>query len=184
MQKVDGDSEPQPGDVDSVTFADPPNANTRTGPLGRIPEDDERVAIRLVGHPFKYVVRVTTDMRTGPRLIELTVTAEDGRDIDAAAMRAVPVRRLAASATQWLSRHGGQVGFVGDVTETFRQPENPAPKVWEAAKHANQALALGRPVRPYVAERLIVSKTTVDRLLKRAKAEGWVEDQPLPKGNK
>ena len=26
-----------------------------------------------------------------------------------------------------------------------------------------------------------MSKTTVDRLLKRAKAEGWFDDEPLPK---
>lgn len=184
MKSVDGDSEPSPGDVVRVDYADKPSATTRTGPLGRIPEDDERVSIRLHAIPFTFAVRVTTNKRTGPRLTELTITADDGQAIDAANLRAVPVRRLAASAAQWIEQCGGQVWQVGDVIETFSQPENPAPKVWDAAQHANQALALGLPVRPYVAKKLGYSKTTVDRLLKRAKVEGWVDDQPLPKGNK
>ena len=184
MESVAGDSDPQPGDVVSVNYANPPSAATRIGPLGRVPEDDERVAIRLHAIPFTFAVRVTTDKHTGPRLVELTLTADDGQTIDAANLRAVPVRRLAASAAQWIEQYGGQVWQVGDVTETFSQPEKPAPQIWDAAQHANKALALGLPVRPYVAKQLIVSKTTVDRLLKRAKAEGWLDDQPLPKGNK
>jgi hypothetical protein len=85
------------------------------------------------------------------------------------------------SAAQWIERWGGQVAFVGDVAETHSQPDNPAPKVYEAAHHANKALALGLSVRPHVAKQLNVSKTTVDRLLKRAKAEGCFDDAPLPK---
>ena len=52
---------------------------------------------------------------------------------------------------------------------------------WWAARIADKALALGLAVRPTVAAELGVSKTTVDRLLKRAKAEGWFDDEPLPK---
>ncbi|GAB1811839.1 hypothetical protein MUNTM_08770 [Mycobacterium sp. MUNTM1] len=126
-------------------------------------------------------MRISTSRRSDPRLTELTITADDGAMVDYAAVRAVPTRRLAYSAAQWIDRVGGLIGFVDDIAETHSQPDNPAPKVFEAAQIANNAIALGRPVRPTVAEKLNVSKTTVDRLLKRAKAEGWFDDKPLPK---
>ncbi|ULE33350.1 hypothetical protein [Mycobacterium sp. IDR2000157661] len=184
MKSVGGDSpEPQRGDVVSIESGEPDHGDHSSGPLGigPPPEPDSRVRIRLHDFPFTFVVRVSTDKRTGPQVAELTIAADDGQAVDYAAIRAVPVRRLAHSAAQWIARWGGQVGFVGDVAETFSQPDNPAPKVYEAAKLANNALALGLPVRPYVAQQLIVSKTTVDRLLKRARAEGWLDDEPLPK---
>ena len=37
------------------------------------------------------------------------------------------------------------------------------------------------PVRPTVAKELNVSTRTVDRLLAKAKAQGWFDNQPLPK---
>lgn len=172
---------PQRGDVDSVDFADPPTPDTRSDVLGRIPVPSERVAIRLVGHPFTYVVRVQTAKDSGPRITELTIVADDRGAVDYAAVRAVPVRRLAYTAAQWIARLGGLVYSVGDTAEMDLQPDVPAPPVYQAAKIAEEALALGLPVRPTVAKRLTVSKTTVDRLLKRAKAEGWFDDQPLPK---
>lgn len=182
MKKADGDSyEPQPGDVDSVNYADPPNSNTRYWAVGRVPETDERVAIRLVGHPFHYIVRVATARGRDPRLTELTIHADDGGDIDHATLRAVPVRRLTYTAAQWIAREGGLIGDVDDIAETTAQPDNPAPPVRAAAELAEQALSLGLPVRPYVADKLGYSKTTVDRLLKRAKAEGWLDGQHLPK---
>jgi hypothetical protein len=184
MTEPGGDSyTPQRGDVESVDYADPDTSQgKRTGPFReRIPKDDERVSIRLIGHPFTYVVRVSTS-RSGPTLSELTITADsDGAVVDYTAVRAVPVRRLAYTAAQWIERCGGLIGFVDDLAETHRQPENPAPKVYEAAQIAEKAIALGLPVRPTVAKELHVSKTTVDRLLKRAKAEGWFDDRPLPK---
>lgn len=169
------------GDVESVRYADPPDAATRTGPLGRIPNDDERVDIRLVGHPFRYIVRAATAKGRDPRLTELTVRADDGGDIDHTAMRQVPVRRLAYTAAQWIERSGGLVGSPDDTAETVTQPENHDPKVYRAAQIADRALSLGQPVRPTVAAELNVSTRTVDRLLKRAKAEGWLSDDPLPK---
>ncbi|OBG00706.1 hypothetical protein A5773_04250 [Mycobacterium sp. 852014-52450_SCH5900713] len=183
MVKRSGDSPPDPqrGDVERVDYADPdPLAGKRSGPFQRVPEPDERVAIRLVGHPFTYAVRISTS-RSGPRLTELTITADDGATVDYAVVRAVPTRRLAYSAAQWIDRAGGLFGFVDDIAETHSQPDNPAPKVYEAAQIANNAIALGLPVRPTVAEKLNISKTTVDRLLKRARAEGWFNDEPLPK---
>jgi hypothetical protein len=173
------------GDVDKVEYADPPDADTRTGPLGRVPNDDERVSIRLVGHPFRYVVRVVTAKGREPRLTELTMraddpTARDG-DVSHATLREVPVRRLAYTAAQWIERWGGQIGSPDDTVETRTQPENHDPKVYRAAQIAERALSLGQPVRPTVAAALEVSTRTVDRLLKRAKAEGWLSDGPLPK---
>ncbi|BCP04600.1 helix-turn-helix domain-containing protein [Mycobacterium paraintracellulare] len=177
-----GTPAPQPGDVESVDYADPdPSPGTRTGPFRRVPEADERVAIRLVGHAVTYVVRVTTSRRSGPSLTELTLIADDGTTVDYADVRAVPVRRLAVTAAQWIERCGGQVGFVDDVAETFTRPDEQAPPVYRAAQIAERALALGLPVRPTVADELNVSASTVDRLLRRAKAEGWFDGQPLPK---
>lgn len=172
------------GDVELVDFADPATPDTPFGPLGRDPQPDERVAIRLVGHPFTYVVRVVTAKGRDPRLAELTMLADnplDDGDVNHSALRAVPVRRLAYTAAQWIERYGGQVGYVDDTTESRTQPENHDPKVYEAAQAAERALSLGLPVRPTVAAELNVSTRTVDRLLKRAKAEGWFDGQPLPK---
>lgn len=188
MNTRHGESPPshKRGDVESVTYADPnPRKGKRTGPLCRIPKPDERVAIRLHGYPFTFTVRVAPDKQTGPKLTELTITADAGGAVDYEALRSIPARRLAYSAAQWIERGGGLFAFVGDIAETYSQPESPAaagaPKVYEAARIADKALALGLPVRPTVAAELGVSKTTVDRLLKRAKAEGWFDDEPLPK---
>jgi hypothetical protein len=139
------------------------------------------VAIRLVGHAVTYVVRVTSSTRTGPRLTELTISADDDAEVDYTVVRAVPVRRLAHTAAQWIERCGGQVGYPDDTAATLTQPENHDPRVWKAAQVAEKALSLGRSVRPTVAAELHVSPSTVDRLLKRAKAEGWFDGQPLPK---
>lgn len=178
-----GTPTPQPGDVESVDYADPdPSPGKRTGPFReRIPKDDERVAIRLVRHPYTYVVRVTTSRRSGPSLTELTLIPDDGKVVDYADVRAVPVRRLAVTAAQWIERLGGLVGDVSDTAETFTRPDEQPPPVYRAAQIAERALALGLPVRPTIAAELNVSLSTVDRLLRRAKAEGWFEGQPLPK---
>ena len=122
--------QPQRGDVESVDYADPdPSPGTRTGPFRRIPQPDERVAIRLVGHPFTYVVRVATTKGRDPRLAELTMLADDGGEVDYRAVRRVPVRRLAYTAAQWIERCGGQVGYVSDTVEARTQPENHDPRV-------------------------------------------------------
>ncbi|MCV7300666.1 hypothetical protein H7J93_13605 [Mycobacterium barrassiae] len=172
----------RPGDVYSVTFADPPNDKTRTGPLGRIPENDERVAVKLEGHPLTYVVKVATAKGREPRLTELTITTNnETARIDTQAMRSINPRRLAYTAAQWIERHGGQVGYVDDTAESGTQPEHHDSRVYQAAKIAERALSLGQPVRPTVAAELNVSTKTVDRLLKRAAAESWWDGKPLPK---
>ncbi|WP_133057323.1 hypothetical protein [Mycolicibacterium iranicum] len=172
----------QRGDVESVDYADrDPKPGSRSGPFGRTPRPDERVAIRLADHPITYVVRVTTNRRAGPTITELTMLADDGAVVGYDEVRAVPVRRLAVTAAQWIERLGGQIGYVDDTAEVQTQPENHDPRVYRAAQIAERALALGQAVRPTVAAELHVSTKTVDRLLKRAKAEGWFDAEPLPK---
>lgn len=165
---------PNRGDVESVNFADPdPTFPAKPG---------DRVAIRLAGLPFTYAVRVETGSRSGPRLTELTITADDGGTIDYAAVRAVPVRRLAHTAAQWIDRRGLLWAEAQDLyPEVFTQPENNDSRVRTAARIADKAIALGLMVRPTVAAELNVSVRTVDRLLKRARVEGWLDDEPLPK---
>lgn len=146
-------------------------------------EPNDRVKIRLHEHPFTYIARPTIiSKQAGPELAELTIIADDGDAIDLAGFRAVPVRMLAVTAIQALGRLGGRVSLVGGVqTEGRGIISVTDTKAYEAAQLAEEALALGLPVRPTVADKLGVSKATIDRWLKRAKAEGWFEDAPLPK---
>ncbi|MBD0024395.1 hypothetical protein GII33_16230 [Gordonia pseudamarae] len=165
------------GDVASITYADP--QPKRRSPF-RAPAPDERVAIRLHGHPRTYVVRVVTTGRE-PQLTELSVIADAGTTVDPAALREIPARRLAYSAAQWIARLGGQVAYASDQAETRTRPEDADPRVWDAARIADRALALGLPVRQTVADDLVVSTRTADRLLAKAKAEGFLDADDLPK---
>ncbi len=146
-----------------------------------VPDPDDRVRIRLHGNPFTYVVKVTTGTRSGPQVAELTITADQGTAVDHDTLRGVPVRRLAYAAAQWIERAGGVFSLPSDTTETYRQPENHDDRVYLAAREAERALALGMPVRQTVAEQLNISTRTADRLLARARAEGFMSDEPLPK---
>lgn len=170
------------GDVESVDFADPdPRPEAQRG-FHRIPNPDERVAIRLHGHPFTYEVRVAKDKRAGPRMIELKMVADSAREpVDYSVVRSIPVRRLAYTAAQWIDKLAGLMPSWDDTTETRLRPESADPKVYLAAQVAKQALSSGMAVRPTVAAELNVSTRTVDRLLAKAKVEGWFEDHPLPK---
>jgi hypothetical protein len=144
-------------------------------------EPTDPVKIRLHGHPFTYSVLVALT-ETGPQLGALEIAADEGAVVDYEALRAVPARRLAYTAAQAIERKfaitaGGEPERVPEIHGRIEKPST----AYLAANIANIALALGLPVRPTVAARLGVSKTTVDRLLKRAKAEGWFADRPLPK---
>ncbi|MGW0037488.1 hypothetical protein [Gordonia sp. NPDC003376] len=165
------------GDVESVDYADPP-------PNGRnpfhSPAPDERVSIRLYGHPRTYVVRVSTTGRE-PRLTELSIIADAGTVVDPAALREVPARRLAYSAAQWIDRLGGRLAYPADTTEIHARPDDADPRVWDAARAAARALSLGLPVRQSVADELSVSTRTADRLLAKAKAEGFLDTADLPR---
>lgn len=185
VDTMGSDRLPQLGDVESVNFADPdpyPEAAKRHGPFRRrVPGPDTRVAIRLHGHPFTYAVRVTTDKQSGPQLTELTIVSDSHAHVDHGAMRSIPLRRLAYTAAQWIEPCTGLIAFLDSMGEVRGRPAEAAPDVYLAAQMAEQALALGMPVRPFVAKELDVSTRTVDRLLAKARAGGWFDSGPLPK---
>ncbi|WP_156520388.1 hypothetical protein [Rhodococcus sp. EPR-157] len=163
---------PRRGDVESVASGEPNH------PHGT---DGGRVIIRLVDHQATYSVRVAIERATEPKMTELTITADVGEAVDYDALRSVPARRLAHTAAQWLHRAGGRLAFPDDTAESRAQPENHDSKAHRAARIANDALALGLPVRPTVAAELNVSTKTVSRLLAKARSEGWFSDDPLPR---
>jgi hypothetical protein len=172
--------DPQRGDVEDVGFADPdPEKSTRT--KRRIPGRHERVAIRLVGHPMTYVVRVNTSTTSGPTITELTLLADEGRAVDYAAVRAIPVRRLAHSAAGWIDRAGGLFAFPGDYGETHTRPENADPRLSELAWRIESAIMSGEPARPTVAREMHVSTSTLDRMIAKARAEGLLDGIELPR---
>lgn len=180
-EPVTSGPKPQRGDVESIDYADPDHeADKRTGLFGRIPKPDERIATRLVGHPYLYVVKVSTDKRAGPRLTELTITADDGHAVDYDALRAVPARRLAYSARQWIDRAGGQVMFPGDYRETRTRPESADPRLSELGWRIEQAVMNGEPVRATVAKQLGVSTATLGRMIRKARAENLLEGVEIP----
>lgn len=161
------------GDVESTDSGEPGHKP------GRVPEPHERVRIRLHGHPQTYVVRAETGP-DGPQLTELTITADDGA-VDYAIVQPV-VRRLAATAVQWHHRIGGLIWAPGDTTQTFIRPEVGADDQLSAvARLVQEARDLGLPVRKTVREQMHLSFGTLDRLIRRAKDEGLLDDESLPK---
>lgn len=167
---------PEHGDVESITSEESDRSE------GTVPSPVERMTIRLHGHPRTYVVRAVADGRSGPKLTELTIVADDGSAIDHNTLRAVPARRLAYSAAQWLDRAGGRFVLPNDTSEVLgRQPENSDARVHEVARRVDAALALGLPVRRTVADGMNLSTATVDRLIAKAKAEGFLDAAELPK---
>lgn len=166
--------EPRRGDVESVKFADT--------------EANERVAIRLIGHPRTYIVLVDagrTGRTSGPEIAELTIVPDDGTAVDYAAVREIPVRRLAYSARQWIMSAGGKFGTPGDYSETRTRPEiaasAPNNRLGELHWRIEQAIMDGLPVRKTLAHDLSVSTATLDRMISKAKAEGLLEGVEIPR---
>jgi len=156
-------SKPQRGDVIQVE-------------VGEKPADP--VTIRLAGHPFTYLVKVKlTD--TGPKLVELTMIADTGHAVDYEMLRAVPARMLAYTAAQHLDRLRSARPGAAPACMQFAEDKESPPTGARMVALAERAQSLGLPVRPTVAAQLGVSKTTVDRQLKKAKAQGLIG--PLPK---
>ncbi|MFA4052536.1 hypothetical protein [Mycobacteroides chelonae] len=167
-------AKPQRGDVVGVKSGEPDSTPDR------IPEPGERVSIRLHGHPCTYTVRAMAD-RSGPKLTELTIAADPGSTVDYAAVRAVPVRRLAHSAVGWIHRLGGLVAAPGDYAETRTRPESADPRLYEVGWRVEDALRHGDPVRPTVAAAMNISLSTLDRLIAKARREGFLDGIDLPR---
>lgn len=161
------------GDVVSVESGEPDHK------AGRMPEPGERVRIRLHEHPQTYTVRAETGP-DGPQLVELTITADDGGTVDYAAVQPV-VRRLAATAVQWVHRLGGLIASVDDTARTYARPElGSDDRLAAVARLVREALSLGLPVRAHVAAGVSMSRGSVDRLIRQAKDEGLLDDESLP----
>lgn len=171
---------PHRGDVESVDYADPPAKGDQS--RYRSPKPDERVAIRLHGHAFTYVVRVTAARGAEPKLTELTIVA-DAPDIpvDYETLRSVPARRLAYSARQWISRGGGAFAMPDDHRETLAQPESADDRLVKLPDLIENAIMDGLPVRPTVAAQLRVSTATLDRMIRKARDDGLLDGIEIPR---
>lgn len=187
-----GISDRRRGDVENVTYADWDKARAAEVATGAddtldrlvrapFPAPDERVAIRLVGHPVTYFVRVRTNPTSGPAITELTVKADEGHAVDYAAVRAIPVRRLAHSAAGWIARAGGTLAFPGDYGEMHTRPDSADPRLSELAWRIESAIMTGEPVRRTVAREMHVSTSTLDRMIAKARAEGLLDGVELPR---
>lgn len=168
---------PQRGDVIEVESAEPGHKpGTPSDPSGR-------VRIRLHDVAATFVVRVETTAN-GPVITELTILADRDHPVDVAALRAVPVRRLAYSAADWHYRLGGLLAFPGDAPTAQSRPEASADvpeRVARAAEIAQEAMATGRSVRTAIASELNISKPTASRLIRAAKDAGLLDEADLPK---
>lgn len=169
--KTDSRSEPIKGDVD-------------TGGIRRVSgtpyADDGLIEIPLVGHRNRYHVRVDLS-GPAPRLVELRIMADDADEIDPAAMKAVPVRRLTSAAAQYITQL--EYGFltVQEVREPARltRPERSASRHLDDDHYRRIAAALmaarraGAPPRQAVAEQMGgVPLATLDRWIAEAKRRG------------
>lgn len=175
---------PQRGDVADIGYADPPPKDG--GPKHRTPKPDERVAIRLHGHPYRYVVRVASSKGAEPKLAELTIIADDAaQPVGYEALRSVPARRLAYSARQWIARAGNAFAQPGDYSETHTRPQvaatAPNDRLADLLELIEHAIMDGLPVRPTVAKRLRISTATLDRMIRKARAEGLLEGIEIPR---
>lgn len=141
------------------------------------------IEIPLYGHRHRYVVRVDLS-GPAPRLAELRIIATDGSaEVDTAAVREVPVRRLALAAARFIrfTEHGIAIaGDFDDPTDLMR-PDHP--KGGRGNKYDDvhyrqvrnlliQARESGLSPRDYVAKQFTVELPTVDRWIREAKARG------------
>jgi hypothetical protein len=185
---------PRRGDVLSVGYADPEKAarhqagmadalkqRVPPGPLCPVPDDDERVAVRLDDYPYTFVVRVRAG-RTGPVVTHLEVTADDGTEVDYNTLRSIPLRRIALSAHNWLRRFGGTVGFPGDNELRRTRPgDRDADRLHTLVALIESAILSGLPVRETVATEMGLGTATIDRLIRKAKDAGLMDGIEIPK---
>jgi len=152
---------------------------------GRRGSDNGLIEIPLYGHDFRYQVRIDRSAGT-PRLTELRmVCTDDGGDIDPAAVRQVPVRRLARAAAQFISMTEYGVANVGDLfdptaqarpdLEPGRRRRNLGPEHYrQVAARLEYAREIGLPPREHVSDYYGVALPTLDRWIKQAKERGFL----------
>jgi hypothetical protein len=183
---------PERGDVLSVGYADQGKAAAAElaaqadDPVERLvraqtPDDDERVAVRLAGYPFLFVVRVRAG-RTGPVVTHLEITADDGQVVEYGTLRSVPLRRLALSAWNWLQRFGGTVRFPGDHAGKLARPDDPdADRLTTMVQLIESAILSGLPVRKTVAAQMQFGTATIDRMIRKARGAGLMDGIEIPR---
>ncbi|OBI78925.1 hypothetical protein A5664_17125 [Mycolicibacterium fortuitum] len=159
-----------------------PNSIRRVS--GKPGTDGGLIELALVGHPHRYRVRIERGSGT-PRLAELHIVPDDSAatvDIDPAAIRQVPVRRLTNAAARWISLGDGKLADpaeIDDRTEALR-PDRPSDggkrrklddvHYRQVAELLLTARESGFAPREYVADRLgPASVPTVDRWIAEAK---------------
>ncbi|MEZ0053243.1 hypothetical protein ABIA30_004270 [Mycobacterium sp. MAA66] len=160
-------------------------------------QDDGLIELRLVGHPYRYRVRVQVDDPyraiaevggTAPRLVELHLLPADHdapAEISPATIRNVPVRRLANAAARWIaSSDGSFIGVTESRDPTIRlRPDRPA----GVGKHHKlddvhyrrvaDLLIAARTIgesRTWVAEQFGATKPTFDRWIAESKRRGFL----------
>ncbi|BAX97123.1 hypothetical protein MSTE_01806 [Mycobacteroides stephanolepidis] len=149
---------------------------------------DGLIELRLVGHPHRYRVGLQTGSGA-PKLVELHLLPADitAVEIGPAAIRQVPVRRLANAAAQWIARMDGAFTTVAELRNPTLdlRPER-APDGGKRRKlddvHYRQvadlliaARTIGERPREYVREQLgPASIPTVDRWIAEAKRRGFL----------
>lgn len=165
------------GDVDRVErLSGEPGADGAIGSL---------IAVWLVGHPHRYIVRVDMTAAT-PRLVELRIDSpDDSAEIDPTVMR-VPVRRLTRAAAGWIARADGAFVTPDQVDDTalLTRPEvieRRGPRHLDDDHYKRVAAALlaarragARSPRKAVAAEMRATVLTVDRWIATAKDRGYL----------
>jgi hypothetical protein len=150
---------------------------------GKRGSPDGLIEVPLVGHRHRYQVRVSSGR--APRLVELRMVSDDAAEIDPAAVRQVPVRRLAKAAAQfiWMTEHGvSNAGDMFDPTGLARPDHKQGSRRRNLGdEHYRQVAALlgwareiGLPPRDYVAGYFVVTRPTLDRWIAEAKKRGFL----------
>lgn len=184
------------GTVKLVRLPDPQRGEPEPVMDGRIPALESPVVVELHGHAHRYVVRVART-EDGPVLTELRVVSDNDAPIDYAVMRAVNLRRLIFAALQWLTSAGGQFAQPGDTAESFTKPEKAADirrrrtddysRLTDVAAHVEDALDAIKAgdkeirIQKFVADRLGVGPAQAQRLIRKAKDQGFLADKQLPR---
>ncbi|MGV0991175.1 MAG: hypothetical protein ACOYB7_02885 [Mycobacterium sp.] len=158
-----------------------PDSITRVS--GEETTDAGYIEMQLVGHPHRYRVRIDTS-GAAPRLVELHLLPLDGTaaEIDPATIRQVPIRRLTKAAARFiLDEYPFAVpGLADDATSLVRPDYEPGQILDDAHYRMVAGLLIaargwGLSPRDYAAEKLNISKPTVDRYIKKAKDLGYLE---------